>query len=202
MKQPEEITRRDALKRAAAVSLAGTAASSGTPSPIAAESLDATSSGGGPSPIGRENQKAGTHDWQLTRVRINKGAFRTSLIEGYCSHQSIPAGETLSIFVSTEPARRFTIDVYRMGYYGGTGARHRITLGPLPGKTQPVPEMGPAPARLRECRWHHVLPWSHWSRPLGPDPRVQRMTQNLLRRAVREEMDDFTVLSIHGRSLS
>jgi hypothetical protein len=24
----------------------------------------------------------------------------------------------------------------------------------------------------------HTLPWSHWSRPHGPDPRVQRTTQN------------------------
>jgi hypothetical protein len=31
----------------------------------------------------------------------------------------------------------------------------------------------------------HVLPWSHWSRPHGPDERVQRMTRNLLERALR-----------------
>ncbi|MGI9470059.1 MAG: N,N-dimethylformamidase beta subunit family domain-containing protein [Rubripirellula sp.] len=30
----------------------------------------------------------------------------------------------------------------------------------------------------------HMLPWSHWSRPHGPDDRVQRMTHNLLRRAI------------------
>jgi hypothetical protein len=29
----------------------------------------------------------------------------------------------------------------------------------------------------------HMLPWSHWSRPHGPDARVQRITQNLLTRA-------------------
>jgi hypothetical protein len=29
-----------------------------------------------------------------------------------------------------------------------------------------------------------VLPWSHWSRPHGPDDRVQRMMQNLLTRAL------------------
>jgi hypothetical protein len=31
----------------------------------------------------------------------------------------------------------------------------------------------------------HTLPWSHWSRPHGPDERVQRITHNLLRRALR-----------------
>ena len=30
----------------------------------------------------------------------------------------------------------------------------------------------------------HTLPWSHWSRPHGPDPRVQRITANLLDRAI------------------
>jgi hypothetical protein len=30
----------------------------------------------------------------------------------------------------------------------------------------------------------HMLPWSHWSRPHGPDGRVQRITQNVLRRAL------------------
>ena len=30
----------------------------------------------------------------------------------------------------------------------------------------------------------HMLPWSHWSRPHGPDDRVQRITHNLLRRAI------------------
>ena len=31
----------------------------------------------------------------------------------------------------------------------------------------------------------HMLPWSHSTRPHGPDPRVQRITENLLRRALR-----------------
>jgi hypothetical protein len=30
----------------------------------------------------------------------------------------------------------------------------------------------------------HMLPWSHWSRPHGPDARVRRMTTNLLERAL------------------
>lgn len=103
--------------------------------------------------IQKENEKSGTTDWQLTRTRVNEGKYRTSLIEGYCSHQSIKAGDTLRIFVSTKPARRFTIDIYRMGYYGGTGGRHLTQLGPFDGETQTVPEMTPAPQRLRECKW-------------------------------------------------
>ena len=31
----------------------------------------------------------------------------------------------------------------------------------------------------------HTLPWSHWSRPHGPDERVQRITHNLLRKTLK-----------------
>lgn len=105
--------------------------------------------------IQQENALPGDRDWQLTRVRINQGEYRTSLIEGYCSHQSISAGETLSVFVSTNPPRSFTLDVYRMGYYGGAGARRVASFGPLEGRTQPVPEMGAK--RQRECHWEKSL---------------------------------------------
>lgn len=103
--------------------------------------------------IARENKRPGTTDWQLTRVRVNQGKFRTSLIEGYCSHQSVAAGERLQIFVSTEPARKFELNIYRMGYYGGAGGCLKKTFFNVPGLTQPVPDMGPLPGRLRECRW-------------------------------------------------
>lgn len=150
--EPAEINRRDVLKGAAAASLAAVTSACVSPSPATA-ALPAAAPVGDQSLIQRENARPGTRDWQLARVRINKGKYRTSLVEGYCSHQSISAGETLRFFVSTEPARPFTLDIYRMGYYGGTGGRHLTTLGPFPGKPQPVPEMGPMPGRLRECRW-------------------------------------------------
>ena len=107
--------------------------------------------------IGRENARDGSRDWQLTRVRINEGKWRTSLIEGYCSQQSYRAGDTLRICVSTDPARRFHLDLFRMGYYGGTGARRVRRWESLPGTTQPVPALGPLPGRLRECRWEPSL---------------------------------------------
>ncbi|MBL8292326.1 MAG: hypothetical protein JNN08_10850, partial [Bryobacterales bacterium] len=33
----------------------------------------------------------------------------------------------------------------------------------------------------------HILPWSHWVRPHGPDERVQRITANLLNRALKRK---------------
>jgi hypothetical protein len=105
-----------------------------------------------PALIARENRKPGTTDWQLTKVRLEKpNGFRAPDIEGYCSHQSIRAGETMRIMVSARPACRCTLEIFRMGYYGGAGARLMVTLGPLQAKEQPVPEVGPE--RVRECRW-------------------------------------------------
>ncbi len=135
-------TRRSFLASAAAPAATAAALSSGEAAAQSARS----------NRIDEENAKPGTTDWQLTRVRLNKGKYRTSLVEGYVSHQSIRAGETLEFFVSTEPARPFTIDLYRLGYYGGKGGRHVAQLGPFEGRVQPTPEMKPE-NRLRECQW-------------------------------------------------
>ncbi len=105
-----------------------------------------------PELIRKENAKPGARDWQLTRVKLDEATgVRTSLIEGYCSKQSVVAGETIDIMVSTKPARPFEIEIFRTGYYGGRGARLMTKLGPFEGQPQPVPEIGPK--NLHECRW-------------------------------------------------
>jgi len=91
---------------------------------------------GGAAAVVQENARSGD-DWQLTNVRVPKDGVRSKLIEGYCSHQSIEAGETLRIMVSEDPAGQFGIEIFRMGYYGGAGARKVISLGPYAGKPQP-----------------------------------------------------------------
>ena len=105
-----------------------------------------------PTPIAAENRRAGSRDWQLTRLRLDKnGGYRSPRIEGYCSRQSVEAGESISIFVSANPASRFQIEIFRMGYYGGAGARLMTTLGPLQGRAQPTPT--PGERRIHECQW-------------------------------------------------
>ena len=102
--------------------------------------------------IREENARPGTRDWILENTRIDPATrFRSPWIEGYCSVNRLRAGETVSFHVSTNPPSPFTIDLYRMGYYGGTGARHLLQIGPLEGKIQPDPPVGPK--RIRECRW-------------------------------------------------
>lgn len=108
--------------------------------------------GGQANPIVRENAREGTDTWRLVNSRIDpKTRYRCPWIEGYCSHTSIEAGETLEVFVSTNPASDFTLDVYRMGHYGGKGGRQVLSLGPVKGTVQPDPPVGEK--RLRDCRW-------------------------------------------------
>ena len=105
-----------------------------------------------PNGIQQENAREGATDWQLTRVRVDKpSGCRNVAIEGYCSKQSVAAGEKLQIMVSTQPAEKFHIEIFRTGYYGGRGARLMTTLGPFEGQPQPVPT--PNERTLHECRW-------------------------------------------------
>src|SRR5436190_6395112 len=100
--------------------------------------------------IRRENAKAGTRDWLLVNTRIDPATkYRCPWIEGYCSRTSVLAGEEITFHVSTNPASSFRIDLYRMGYYGGTGGRQVAALGSFKGTVQPEPLVGPR--RLREC---------------------------------------------------
>jgi len=64
---------------------------------------------------------------------------------------SVKAGQEIGFCVSCAPASAVSIDLYRLGYYGGAGGRRVRTLGPVNVTPQPVPPVGPA--RLRECRW-------------------------------------------------
>jgi TAT (twin-arginine translocation) pathway signal sequence len=134
-----EISRRGFLKTSAGAAL-------GASLPAAAVAQNARGI------IAAENAKPGSDDWQLTRVRLDKQAgFRAPDIEGYCSRQSVKAGEKIDIFVSTKQPARFRIEIFRTGYYGGKGARLMAQYGPFDGTPQPVPPVGVK--RLRECQW-------------------------------------------------
>src|SRR4029077_14952028 len=104
-----------------------------------------------------ENEKPGTTDWLLQNTRVDpKTKYRCPWLEGYCSHTSLRAGDTIQFMVSTNPPSPFVLDLYRLGYYQGKGGRHLLRLGPFAGKTQPDPDVGDE--RLRECRWEPAAP--------------------------------------------
>lgn len=140
----EPVSRRQAMQDLAllGVGLSATVASAGDGTPL--------------NRIQAENARPGTRDWMLSSTRIDPATkYRCPWIEGYCSHASIRAGEKLQIYVSTNPASRYSLDIYRMGYYGGDGGQLVRSFGPLEGKPQPEPEVGDK--RVRNCDWEPAV---------------------------------------------
>ncbi|MGV3484346.1 MAG: N,N-dimethylformamidase beta subunit family domain-containing protein [Planctomycetaceae bacterium] len=102
--------------------------------------------------IVEENSRPGTRDWMIDNTRIDPATkYRCPWIEGYASAASLTAGERLQVMVSTDPESDFTVDLFRMGYYGGDGARLVHRSGRQSGRRQPMPTVGPR--RLQNCQW-------------------------------------------------
>ena len=101
------------------------------------------------SPIHVENRKPGTTEWVLTRPALHRE------IEGYASLTSVNRGDRLDLFVNTA-ADFYTLRIYRMGWYQGTGARE--IAGPIrrKGQVQPLPTTDPSTG-LIECRWENPV---------------------------------------------
>jgi hypothetical protein len=99
--------------------------------------------------VAAENQKPGAADWEITTPALARE------IEGYASKTSVNGGEAIDLFVSTA-AQRYTIDVFRMGWYGGLGARR--VAGPIvrDGIVQDTPQPDPA-SGLVACRWREPV---------------------------------------------
>ena len=65
-------------------------------------------------------------------------AYTAQPISGYADQASLNRGGTITLFVSTgQPT--YTIDLYRMGWYGGAGARLIQSFPDLTGQNQPIP---------------------------------------------------------------
>ncbi len=83
-----------------------------------------------PGAVLEENLRPGTTAWRITRNAHNRE------IEGYALKATLTQGEALRVAVSLSEARTFRWYVYRMGYYGGAGAREVARGGPVPGVRQ------------------------------------------------------------------
>ena len=155
------IPRRDLIKGVTAASLGLAAGSIGIPQSLGKTNVSHSTGSGQarkPNLIQIENAKPGTRDWQLTKTRqlpgkINKilNNGRCPWIEGYCSANSIRAGEKLRVMVSTNPVSDFKLEIFRTGYYKGDGARLMKRFDSLKGKTQEDPPVGEN--YVRECNW-------------------------------------------------
>lgn len=96
----------------------------------------------------KENEHEGTTDW-LVHGTPPGG------VEGYLSQVSAKAGDSLTLFVNSS-ARRLDVQVYRMGWYQGKGARLVADLGSAPARVQKAPELTPG-VNMTECHWSKTM---------------------------------------------
>ncbi|KGN40630.1 N,N-dimethylformamidase beta subunit family domain-containing protein, partial [Knoellia aerolata] len=108
--------------------------------------------------IACENSKPGnpSSEWQIS------GAG-SSTIQGFATSMSVNPGDTVRFKIRT-PATRYHIDIYRMGYYQGNGAR-RVVAGLQPSatlpQTQPTCLNDTAPTGLVDCgNWAVSASWA------------------------------------------
>lgn len=136
---------------AAALLLAGFPASGLQPVPVAAQTCA--------NAIVCENQQPGTpiSQWDLTG--IDQTSPNNPL--GFTDNISYTPGATVTFKITT-PASAYTIDIYRMGYYAGNGARQITSITPsatLP-QTQP-PCQTDATTGLIDCgNWAPSATWT------------------------------------------
>jgi len=103
-------------------------------------------------PIVTENgQTAGVSSgWRLNQFARDD---LTQQIKGYASATSVLQGDSLNLYVTVNPAQTFTIDFYRVGWYGGVGGRLVGSSGPLNGAPQAACPVVDAGTALVACSW-------------------------------------------------
>jgi hypothetical protein len=89
-------------------------------------------------PVQAENRRAGTADWLVAPPGGRA-------IEGYASAVSALPGGAVPLHVSTVPAARYRVVVYRLGWYQGLGARRIACLPTCTSDEQGAPRSVPAP---------------------------------------------------------
>ena len=86
--------------------------------------------------------------------------FRDNRIAGFSTRMSLNVGETVRFKISVEAAAPYTLKIYRLGYYGGNGARLMADLGVLAGVAQPAGISDPVTGILDCGNWSESAAWS------------------------------------------
>jgi hypothetical protein len=115
---------------------------------FAAQSVSAQSN-----PTAEENEEEGTTAWQIDP----EDAALEREIEGYASATSVNVGSTIKFYVSGDE-QTIDIEIYRMGYYGGTGGRLITVLEDKEVELQDLPEADHTTG-LIECDWEETAQW-------------------------------------------
>jgi hypothetical protein len=89
-----------------------------------------------------ENQRPGTTAWEINGTP-------PGTIAGFADHTSAELGNTITLYVTTD-ASTYVVRAYRMGYYGGAGARLIWTSAAAHGAVQPPCPVTPV-TNMVEC---------------------------------------------------
>lgn len=114
------------------------------------------SQGDSPPSTATENTALGTHAWRLPGPPLLLGGEGRGSVEGYVSSQSILPGETQRIYVNAPRAHTVRVEVFRMGWYRGSGGRLILRSRPLRAISQPGCRHS-SYTGLTECSWHATL---------------------------------------------
>ncbi|MGH7232322.1 MAG: N,N-dimethylformamidase beta subunit family domain-containing protein, partial [Nitrospiraceae bacterium] len=108
-----------------------------------------------PNLIVAENCKPGTPagEWSI-------GLPDVQTLLGFTTDISVNRGETIHFKIQTD-ATRYYLDIYRLGFYGGTGARKVATVQPALGLSPQPPCLADAQTGLVDCgNWTESAFWN------------------------------------------
>ena len=112
-------------------------------------------------PIVLENQLPGTPQsvWAINGNINNKG--NDAAIEGFATSMSIAPGQTENFKILTG-STQYRIDIYRLGYYGGNGARlvSTQTVNLTKAQAQPTALFDPATNQVDAGNWSVSASWA------------------------------------------
>jgi hypothetical protein len=99
--------------------------------------------------VQQENARPGSSAWRIP-------VQASSAIEGFADKTYAADGQTVRLYVST-PAASFHVEAYRMGYYGGAGARQVWRSPTNHGGVQRQCPRAPRTNLVSCARWHPSL---------------------------------------------
>ena len=104
--------------------------------------------------IACENTKPGnpSSEWQIS-------GSGSSSIQGFATDISVNRGSTIGFKIKTT-STNYRLDIYRMGYYGGMGARKVATVNPTAFPTQPACQTQSSTGLIDCGNWTQTASWA------------------------------------------
>ncbi|MFE7522118.1 N,N-dimethylformamidase beta subunit family domain-containing protein [Streptomyces halstedii] len=106
----------------------------------------------GSNAVVRENAETGSQDWVIGHRDTVGANDAAAQIQGYASKTSVDPGESVDFHIWSHVAQTCTVAIYRIGHYGGAGARHLSTSRAVAVEPRTRPAADPTTG-LIACDW-------------------------------------------------